>query len=222
MLLTVGYSANAVTLEDLINNNGTITSGDKTFSNFSYSPSGSTLPTAADINVNPIQLNGNYGIQFQAGFNNPTFGTTTDALLGFTVTAPGPLIVDDELLGNPFTLAGSGNSSLSGAVSIVETAINSNNQTVNTLSIQDSATYDPSTGKTTHTTISDDHGYFTATPYNYLIINKDMQFRNGGLEPTLSYVDQSFSQVPEPSALMMLFGSGICGSLFFLRKRSVA
>jgi hypothetical protein len=224
LLFAGGVRSQAVTLADLINHtngsNGTITSGDKVFSGFSYSVSGTGLVDASNVNVNPITLNGNFGLQFQAGWNNPNSGTTTDALLGFVVTAPGPLIVDDELLGNPYTLAGSGTNSLTGSVSIVETAINPSNVTISSLSIQDSAVYNPTTGNTTHTTISDDHSLFSATPYTSLTISKDMQFRNGGLEPTLSYVDQTFSQVPEPGVLGMLLSSGIAGSLFLLRRKA--
>jgi hypothetical protein len=218
LLLTIGYSAKAVTLADLINNNGTIVSGDKTFSNFSYilNPgTNSGLPDASAVTVTPITLNGNYGLNFSGAWNNPTLNTTTDAKIGFIVTAPGPIIVDDELFGNP-DLTGTMSSPNQGFMSITETAINASNVTVSHLTIEDAYL----NGQ--NTLISDAHGYFPLNPTYKLTVTKDMQFYNGGLTPTLSSVDQTFSQVPEPGALTMLIASGICGSLVFLRRRSLA
>lgn len=83
--------ANAVSLADLVNNNGTITSGDKVFSNFSYTSASGGLPQPSAISVTSVMRNGNPGLEFQAAWNNPTPGTTLDGLIEYVVTAPSPI-----------------------------------------------------------------------------------------------------------------------------------
>jgi hypothetical protein len=222
LLFAGAVRSQAVTLADLIANNGTITSGDKVFSNFTYQvTAGSTLTAASGVNVSAIQTFGNYGLEFQGGWQNTSVGTTADALITYVVTAPGPYIIDNELYGNPFVLAGNA-AGQSGTVSIVETlhgvAVNSSIGVP--LEIHDIASYNAVTGNTDHQTVLSDHQTFANV--NTLKASKDMLFTNNGLTPSLSFVDQTFSQsnVPEPGVLGMLLSSGIAGSLFLIRRKA--
>jgi hypothetical protein len=192
--------------------------GDKTFSNFNYTSASGGLvdPSAISVlTINPRPLV--YGLEFQAAWSNPTPNTTLDGLLSYTVTSSGNPIIDAELYGNPDVVGGAGNTPGTGLMSITESLINpSNNTVVGKLNIHDSASYVPGQG-TTHNSVSDDHIYFA--PIYQLSVKKDMMFRNSGLEPTLSFVDQTYSQVPEPGTIGMLIGSGIPGLMLLIRKR---
>ncbi len=217
LMLTLSQ-AKAVLLSDLIKNSGTLVIGDKTFSNFNYTSASGGLvdPSAISVlTINPRPMV--YGLEFQGAWSNPTPSTTLDGLLSYTVTSSGSPIIDAELYGNPDMVDGAGNTAGTGLMSITESLINpSNNVVVGKLSIHDSASYAPGQG-TTHNSISDDHIYFA--PIYQLNIKKDMMFRNSGLEPTLSFVDQTYSQVPEPGTIGMLIGSGVPGLMLLIRKR---
>ncbi len=214
LLLTVGHSANAVTLDTLLSG-GTITSGNLTFGNFSYTDSANLSVPASTINVIPIQqpFSKTYGLEFSGSWVTSTTPVTADYTISYTVTAPTATIDDYELnmtgaiIGTPPT----------GQITIAENAIDQNNNGL--ASIGTALAYNGSYTPTL--SILSAKGYFPLQ--SKLLINKNINISNGaGTITHLSVVDQNFSQVPEPSALMMLFGSGICGSLFFLRKRSVA
>jgi hypothetical protein len=73
--------------------------GDKTFANFSWSPTssgGAPLILASNVEVNPLGPPPSYGFLFTfSGFAGPN--QTQDALLGYTVTAHGALITDASL-----------------------------------------------------------------------------------------------------------------------------
>jgi hypothetical protein len=72
------------------------TVGDKTFSNFTYSPDGFTAVPATVVGVGPA-ITPDPGLSFNAFWHNTT-ANNLDALLTFTVTAPTAEIVDAELL----------------------------------------------------------------------------------------------------------------------------
>jgi hypothetical protein len=71
------------------------TVGDKTFSNFSYSPDGTNVP-ATNVGVAVDTLLGLPGLVFNGFFDNTT-GDNEVALLTFTVSAPAALITDFHL-----------------------------------------------------------------------------------------------------------------------------
>jgi hypothetical protein len=77
------------------------TVGDKTYSNFSYSPDGFTNVPASSVGVGPSVLTtAGPGLQFNANWQN-TGTTALDAAIGFTVTAPATTpIADFHLLLN--------------------------------------------------------------------------------------------------------------------------
>src|SRR5262245_31507809 len=88
---------------------GTKTCGDKFFNNFQYSATGD-MPLSTAVNVDCITVAGNFGLEFQGGFLDLPGGSTSDALIKYTVTVttPGVFIVDAHIQGNPFVAGGTG------------------------------------------------------------------------------------------------------------------
>ena len=76
--LCAAEAARADTLANLIANNGSIIQGDKLFDNFSYSATGD-MPTAANINVIGVTVDGNFGVRFQGAFMDSAGGGASDA-----------------------------------------------------------------------------------------------------------------------------------------------
>ena len=89
------------TLNNWLSPTFSCTVGDKTFSNFSYSPDGFTNVPASSVGVGPSVLTtAGPGLQFNANWQN-TGTTALDAAIGFTVTAPATTpIADFHLLLN--------------------------------------------------------------------------------------------------------------------------
>jgi len=191
-----------VALSTLIQPGGTMTVGDKTFTNFTYNFTGD-MPIPVNVNVIPITDDaGNFGIRFQGAFIDVTGSQNgSDALVTYTVTAgPGRLISDAHLEGNPTRLG------TLGSMSVFETFLPLGAQGQNTMKIYD----DQNLG-----TKLIDNTIFT-TPVKSLNVQKDILGLakvnpNSPETPqtvTLSFVDQTFSQVPEPAAALILL-SGV-------------
>jgi hypothetical protein len=78
------------------------TLGDKTFSDFSYTPSlpvgTGIVPAATAVTVNPLQFGNNYGFSFVGIFNSGSNGAA-DASLGYEVAVTsGKSLIDDAQL----------------------------------------------------------------------------------------------------------------------------
>jgi len=199
-------SADPVTLADLITSGGTVTSGDKVFSNFMYSSTGS-MPDAHLVNVIPISQGGSFGIEFQGGFNATANMSPSDALIKFTVTSGGADITGAIMQGNPLVVGKSPN----GSMSVSETFLP---QLTNTkLSI-----FDIEPGNNTQMVDSTSF----KTPVQSLNVQKDILGTAGqGSVATLSFIDRLFPQgqtVPEPASLMLV-GLGALGLLGYKRCR---
>ena len=192
-------TGDAVALSELVDGSATISSGDKTFDNWFYSKTGDN-PDASDVQVIPVQDNtsGDYGLRFQADFHDNGGGSTSDALVSYTVHAPGPLIIGAELRAN--TSIGNG-----GKAQIVETFVPDFNdillmvgQTSTQTVLVDSVDFSTSAGPAT-------------SPVAWLNVQKDIRLDGGddpgGFAATISFVDQLYPQVPEPSSIaLLLFG----------------
>ncbi len=193
-----------VTLADLIMNGGTISSGDKTFSNFMYSSTGS-MPNANLVNVIPISSSGAFGIEFQGGFNATSAMSPSDALIKFTVTSNGSNITGAMMSGNPAVLGKTPN----GTISVTESFLP---QLTNTqLSI-----FDVEPGKSIKMT---DSTTFKQSVHSLNVEKDIMATAASGSAATLSFIDQLFPQghtVPEPASLMLV-GIGALG-LFGYRR----
>jgi len=189
--------------------------GDKTFGVFTYTPTGD-MPAASEVNVIPITDNaGNFGIRFQGAFLD-TIGAASgsDALITYDVTAgANRLISDAHLEGNPTRLG------TLGSMSVVETFLPLGSAGEFTMKIYDDQNVNPP--KLVANTI------FT-TPVKTLHVQKDILGKakvdqsspNAPQTVTLSFVDQTFSQVvvPEPATMGLLFAGTV--GLALLRRRS--
>lgn len=205
VLLTCASSLHAATmrLDQLISSNGKIIVGDKRFDNFGYLATGD-MPDAADVNVSSrTDSKGNYGIRFQGGFADLQGGGSSDALITYRVTVldRGRLISKAHIAGNP-DLVGN-----SGFVSVTETFLEGAPN--NSMSIYD---IDPGNTKLVDWTAF-------RKPTRVLHVQKDiLAFANSRSAATLSFVDQTFSQVPEPGS-MLLAGIGLIGLASTSRRK---
>lgn len=206
VVLAVSISqAEVVPLSDLVNG-GTIQSGDKIFSNFSYLSSGD-MPGAEDVQVETISEAGDFGLRFFAGFIDNAGGSSSDALITFDVSVEpgaGQAINGALLSGNPAVFNGDG------LASITETFIPE--VTDQKLVIFDFGGGDD---KLLDSVMFD-------TPFTTLSVQKDIILHttsdNGAV--TMSFVDQLFPQVPEPTSMTMAVFGLI--SLIGLRRRRSA
>jgi hypothetical protein len=197
-----GY-AGVTTLADLIAG-GTITDGDKVFSDFGYSPTGAA-PTAANIGVMAFTNGaGDFGIQFTGSFTG--VGTTVgDAAITYMVTVTNPLNKIDD------ASAVSTGTAIGGAFWDVGETLTNGSTTVGTLT-----TFNVSgVGSQPSDSVS-------FAPVSYLLVAKDIGFGGNGGLADLSILDQNFSQIseiPEQAPWgMMLLGFGGLGALGIRRK----
>jgi PEP-CTERM motif len=226
--LSYESQARADILSDLISSGGSITILEpagypayaKIFSNFGYSSASGDAPLASAITVNPIPPSGldpfgNVGIRFGlAGFDTPD-GVSTDFLLTYTVTAvdaagnPVPVITDVHLASN-LSIAGNPGATEFPFGNIVES--------VAAAGVGQVAQIDNAVTKSSSKLF--DWAYFVPPgPYASLTITKDVQLfstENGIV--TLSFIDQSFSEVPEPASVTLL-GMGLVGIGLWVRRR---
>ena len=189
---------------------GNIVVGDKTFTNFNYTFTGD-MPAASLVNVIPITDDfGNFGVRFQGAFIDTTgVAGGSDALITYTVTAgAGRLISDAHLQGNPSRLGPFG------SMSVTETFLPLGANGEFTMKIYDDQNVNPPQLV--------DSVVFT-TPVQSLNVQKDIlglakispSDPNGPSTVTMSFVDQTFSQVPEASAVIL----SLIGCMGFGLKR---
>ena len=200
-------SAQAITLAELIRTQGTIQVGDKLFSSFGYLATGD-MPVAGGVNVVGItDPAGNFGLEFQGGFTDAPGGGTSDALISFHVHVLDPLmrIVDAHIAGNPSVIGGDG------LMAVTESFLGQGPPTINI--------FDSVTGGVHNTQLSDQRTFVLGV--TDLDVRKDIFGSSQGGNPTLSFVDQTFSQqgVPEPGVMSLLCGFGVGSSALFYRRR---
>jgi hypothetical protein len=203
----------AVPLSTLVNNpTATYTVGDKIFSNFSYLSTGD-MPSAAGVNVAAIlDSSNNFGIEFQGAFVDlPSSPGGSDAKIEYHVAVADPtkfLISDAHLAGNPVLLG------TAGSISVTETFLPLGPGGEHTMKIF----ADESAGsKLTDLT------NFTPAVAG-LDVQKDILViaTPASQTVTMSFVDQSFSQIKVPeSSTILLSLIGIVGLGIFMRQLDV-
>jgi hypothetical protein len=202
-------------LQDLITGGGSLTVGNLVFSQFGYAPASGDTPLASNISVGQIPPSGtdafgNFGIRFGlAGFDTPNTAAT-DFILTYTVTAPSALLTDIHLVSN-LSIAGTPASGDVPFGNIVETiraegqpqiAQINNSVTATSSSLSAQATFNP------------------AGPYTTIFVSKDVElFSTPGAITTVSFIDQAFSQVPEPSAWLLTGLELSCGCVLVFGRR---
>ena len=191
----VMFIGDSVPLSDL-EGGGTLTVGDKIFSGFNYLATGD-MPDSANINVQGIiDCDGNYGVRFQGAFLDLPGGGASDGLIGFNVSvAPNSsmLISDAHLAANLDVIGG-------GLALITETFL----PTFNNVNL---SVFNDGNQQQLSDWVDFDQ------PVQSLPVQKDILLLadDNGVATAFSFVDQTFSQVPEPSAawLLMLGGLGL-------------
>jgi hypothetical protein len=189
----------SIKLGDLVSSGGSITYGDKTFSNFSWQNSDGLLNSqAANLIVTAsVGLNGAYYLDFGGGISlNNRLGTSdliADLKLVYTVTVNNPgntiVAIDQDYTGNGIPSQGQ--------VSIGETVKNPLGIIVG-LSSLTLDPWDPSDPKAELGDVLNFPGE------QKLTVVKDIQIDAFAGTPLfgLSDVEQSFHQVPEPTTML--------------------
>jgi hypothetical protein len=181
-----------VLLSTLVDNpQDSITVGDKRFSNFEYSAVGD-MPDADRINVTRIQDDlGNLGIRFTGPFIDLVGNGGSDATILYRVEAlnQGQLITDVHLEGNPNVLGDGGSASVTEKFGSQQIDIY---EDFGNLKLVDWADL--------------------PAPVRFLDVEKDILLFGQTGSATISIIDQTFSQVPEPTAIFLaLVGMTIIG-----------
>jgi hypothetical protein len=193
--------------------------GDKRFTNFGYSQTGD-MPTPDQVNVIPtpssrITTPNTFGITFQGGFQDlPNINrAASDALISYTVLIDPAFLpvwkINDAHIAANFLVIGPGSGT------ITETFVpDDNSALIKVYNLNNSAIQ-----------LSDDV-VFPQT-HTLIRVQKDILLDAGVIVATngpeasgqivqLSFVDQTFSQVPEPASLGVL---GLGGLALLLRRR---
>ncbi len=185
----LGMPANAVLMSTLDLPGGSITCGDKVFTNFSYLATGD-MPTASGVNVvcAPPNFGADIGLEFQGGFLDLPGGGSSDALIRYTITATGGFLIEDALIsGNPSVVGGTGSMVVTDTLSIGPPTLN---------------IFDIVPGSTQ---LTDSRNF---TPVGSINVTKDILGSAGTGTATLSVVDQVYSQTtPEPASLLLVAGA---------------
>lgn len=197
--------AETISLAALIDNDLSIVSGDKRFYDFEYCITGD-MPPATAVNISShVDDLGNYGIAIQGAFVDLYDANSSDALLCFSVDVldQNKWITDVHVSGNPHVTG-------SGIVHVGETFIP--DEADKHLSLYH---INPGDNKQ-----SADMVYLDGL-YKTLHVQKDILAY--ATEPAslakITVIYQTFSQVPEPSAVVSIIAGLACFGCFAWRKR---
>jgi MYXO-CTERM domain-containing protein len=214
MVVTSAAQADTVKLSDLLAG-GSLSIGDKTFDNFSYTASGN-MPSATSVFVSTfIDGSGNLGLEFNGPFLDfaDASGISSDAVIGYRVTSSGDPITG-VFLGGAIGLDGTTN----GFGSIIESfdGLDADDFDHDVLEVYNAAGTTP---------LVQDLVEFDSS-YSSLQVFKDILLNGGQASGAVSVtvITQTFQQgpggggepvIPEPAML----GTLALGALGLIRRR---
>lgn len=181
--------------------------GDLLFSNFSYTASGTNPISAGQITVDTVTNNG-IGLSFHAPWTAAA-GMTTDGAIDFTVTVLGGGNVLED-----FGLAQTSGVSGDGSASVAENGCGpapclATGGSIYVLTFQDSGERSA-------------QGETTFNPVSSVEVEKDISVNGNTGFATISVVQDTFSQVPEPISMGLMGGGLALLGLVRLRRRAQA
>ncbi len=204
---TVAKALTTDTLQDLVNTGGSLSIGDKTFSNFAYLASGLSGFDANNIQVTASSAGGVYFLTWGGNISLVSGGfATADLLLNYRVTAnPGSIVMIDQSYTGSAQPPGGAFLSVDETVRVGTTIVANSHLQVGDLSdpfaeVGDNLNVNPS--------------------QHVLDVTKDigMGIVNGGFV-SLSQVQQSFHQsVPDGGATVAMLGFALVGVEGMRRK----
>ena len=178
--------------------------GDLLFSNFSYTGSGTNPIGAGQITVDTVTNDG-IGLSFHAPWTAAA-GMTTDGTIDFTVTAlSGGNVLEDFGLAQTSGVSGDGSASVAengcGPAPCLATG-----GSIYVLTFQDSGARSA-------------QGETTFSPVSSVSVEKDISVNGNTGFATISVVQDTFSQVPEPVSMSLMGGGLALLGLVRLRRR---
>jgi hypothetical protein len=206
LIWAAGASAQTTdTLQHLVATNGSLTLGDKTFSNFAYHDSGLTSFDPSQIQVTVSVSSGVYYLTWQGNMSltSNSGPTSADLVLNYRVTAASGTI---DMIDQSYT--GSAQPQGGAYLSIDETARDQNGNVVGNSHLDANDLSDPFAEQGDNLNINPSQSVLDVTKD----IGMGISSSNGGFI-NISEVKQSFHQVPEPAAMALLFvGSAVVGA----------
>lgn len=179
--------------------------GDLLFSNFSYTGSGTNPISAGQITVDTVTNDG-IGLSFHAPWTAAA-GMTSDGTIDFTVTAlSGGNVLEDFGLAQTSGVSGDGSASVAengcGPAPCLATG-----GSIYVLTFQDSGARSA-------------QGETTFSPVSSVEVEKDISVNGNTGFATISVVQDTFSQVPEPVSMGLMGGGLALIGLSRLRRKS--